>query len=204
MSNVRSTGKKSSNTLVRDLVNVGIFAALYIVLGFMSSSIGYIPALIVVATASVAIVTSIPMFLFYSKIERPILCCLLFCGIFGSAMLIMGQGVLMFIISISVGLLMGIILKISGKKFVGLCSANVVLSLMSSSMMLPLWLYTEEYLEYTRTMCDEGYVAKLAELSNSIWPLVGIYTFGILGAVIGGLMARRIMKKHFERIGLAR
>ena len=47
MSNVRSTGKKSSNTLVRDLVNVGIFAALYIVLGFMSSSIGYIPALIV-------------------------------------------------------------------------------------------------------------------------------------------------------------
>jgi energy-coupling factor transport system substrate-specific component len=53
-------------------------------------------------------------------------------------------------------------------------------------------------------MCDEGYVAKLAELSNSIWPLVGIYTFGILGAVIGGLVARRIMKKHFERIGLAR
>lgn len=204
MSNVRSTGKKSSNTLVRDLVNVGIFSALYIVLGFMSSSIGYIPAFIVVATASVAIVTSIPMFLFYSKIERPILCCMLFCGIFGSAMLIMGQGVLMFIISISVGLLMGTILKISGKKFVGLCSANVVLSLMSSSMMLPLWLYTEEYLEYTRGMCDEGYVAKLAELSNSIWPLVGIYTFGILGAVIGGLVARRIMKKHFERIGLAR
>jgi energy-coupling factor transport system substrate-specific component len=82
--------------------------------------------------------------------------------------------------------------------------ANIVLSLMSSSMMLPLWLYTEEYLEYIRGMCDEGYVAKLAELSNSIWPLVGIYTFGILGAVIGGLVARRIMKMHFERIGLAR
>ena len=30
MSNVRTTGKKSSNTLVRDLVNVGIFSALYI------------------------------------------------------------------------------------------------------------------------------------------------------------------------------
>ena len=80
----------------------------------------------------------------------------------------------------------------------------ILKNLMSSSMMLPLWLYTEEYLEYIRGMCDEGYVAKLAELSNSIWPLVGIYTFGILGAVIGGLVARRIMKKHFERIGLAR
>ena len=204
MSNVRSTGKKSSNTLVRDLVNVGIFSALYIVLGFMSSSIGYIPALIVFSTASIALVTSVPMFLFYSKIERPILCCMLFCGIFGSAMLIMGQGVIMFAISLAVGLLSGTILKIIGKNFVGLYMANIVLSLMSSSMMLPFWLYTEQYLEYTRGMCDEGYVAKLAELSNSIWPLVGISTFGILGAVIGGLVARRIMKKHFERIGLAR
>lgn len=93
MSNVRSTGKKSSNTLVRDLVNVGIFSALYIVLGFMSSSIGYIPALIVFSTASIALVTSVPMFLFYSKIERPILCCMLFCGIFGGAMLVMGQSI---------------------------------------------------------------------------------------------------------------
>ena len=93
MSNIRSTGKKSSNTLVRDLVNVGIFSALYIVLGFMSSSIGYIPALIVFSTASIALVTSVPMFLFYSKIERPILCCMLFCGIFGGAMLVMGQSI---------------------------------------------------------------------------------------------------------------
>lgn len=204
MSNVRTTGKKTSNTLVRDLVNVGIFVALYIVLGFMSSSIGYIPALIVFSTASIALVTSVPMFLFYSKIERPILCCMLFCGIFGGAMLVMGQSVIMFAISLAVGLLSGTILKIIGKNFAGLYMANIVLSLMSSSMMLPLWLYTEEYLEYTRGMCDEGYVAKLAELSNSIWPLVGIYTFGILGAVIGGLVARRIMKRHFERIGLAR
>lgn len=204
MSNVRTTGKKSSNTLVRDLVNVGIFSALYIVLGFMSSSIGYIPAFIVIATASVAIVTSIPMFLFYSKIERPILCCMLFCGIFGGAMLVMGQSIIMFAISLAVGLLSGTILKIIGKNFAGLYMANIVLSLMSSSMLLPLWLYTEEYLEYTRGMCDEGYVAKLAELSGSIWPLVGIYGFGMLGAVVGGLVARRIMKRHFERIGLAR
>ena len=89
MSNVRSTGKKTSNTLVRDLVNVGIFSALYIVLGFMSSSIGYIPALIFFSTASIALVTSVPIFLFYSKIERPILCCMLFCCIFGGAMLVM-------------------------------------------------------------------------------------------------------------------
>ena len=204
MSNIRTTGKKSSNTLVRDLVNVGIFAALYIVLAFLSSSIGYIPALIIFSTGSIALVTSIPLFLFFSKIERSILCCLIFCGFFGTAMLIMGQGVLMLAISLLVGLLAGLFLKVVGKDFAGLFSANIVLSLMSSSMMLPLWTSTEEYLEYTRTMCDAGYVAKLAELSSSYWPLVAIYSFGILGAVAGGFVARRVMKKHFERIGLAK
>ena len=95
MSVTRKTGKKSSNNVIRDLVNVGIFAALYIVLAFISSSIGYIPALIVVSTCSISLVTSIPMFLFFSKIERPVLCSLLFCGIFATAMLLMGQGILM-------------------------------------------------------------------------------------------------------------
>jgi energy-coupling factor transport system substrate-specific component len=118
-------------------------------------------------------------------------------------MLVMGQGILMFVISLLVGLLAGVALKVLGKGFAGLFSANIVLSLMSSSMMLPLWTSTEEYLEYTRTMCDAGYVAKLAELSQSPWPLVAIYAFGILGAVVGGFVARRVMKKHFERIGLA-
>ncbi len=203
MSNIRTTGKKSSNTLVRDLVNVGIFAALYIVLSFLSSSIGYIPALIVFSTGSIALVTSIPLFLFFSKVERSILCGLIFCGFFGTAMFVMGQGVLMLAISLLVGLLAGSCIKFIGKSFAGLFSANIVMSFMSSSMMLPLWTSTEEYLEYTRTMCDAGYVAKLAELSQSPWPLVAIYAFGILGAIVGGLVARRVMKKHFERIGLA-
>ena len=203
MSNIRTTGKKSSNTLVRDLVNVGIFAALYIVLSFLSSSIGYIPALIVFSTGSIALVTSIPLFLFFSKVERSILCGLIFCGFFGTAMFVMGQGVLMLAISLFVGLLAGSCIKFICKSFAGLFSANIVMSFMSSSMMLPLWTSTEEYLEYTRTMCDAGYVAKLAELSQSPWPLVAIYAFGILGAIVGGLVARRVMKKHFERIGLA-
>ena len=184
MPNVKTTGKKSSNTLVRDLVNVGIFTALYIVLAFLSSSIGYIPAFIVVSTCSIALVTSIPLFLFFIKIDRPMLCCMLMCGIFGLAMLMMGQGILMLGICLLVGLLTGACLKFS--------------------MMLPLWTSTEEYLEYTRTMCDEGYVAHLAELSQSYWPLIGIYSFGVLGAIVGAFIARRVMKKHFERMGLIR
>lgn len=203
MPNVKTTGKKSSNTLVRDLVNVGIFAALYFVLAFASSSIGYIPALIIFSTGSISLVTSIPLFLFFLKIDRPIFCCLLFSSFFGCVMLMMGQSLLMLPIFVTVGVLTGFCLKILYKSFWGLFSANVSMSLLSSSMMLPLWLSTEEYLAYASGMSDEGYVAKMAELANSYWPLVAIFAFGILGAVVGSFIARRVMKKHFERIGLA-
>ena len=203
MPNVKTTGKKSSNTLVRDLVNVGIFAALYFVLAFASSSIGYIPALIIFSTGSISLVTSIPLFLFFLKIDRPIFCCLLFSGFVGCVMLMMGQSFLIFLIFLAVGFGAGACLKVSRKTFAGLFSANIAMSLMSSSMMLPLWISTEEYLAYASSMSDEGYVAKMAELANSYWPLVAIFAFGILGAVIGGVIARRVMKKHFERMGLA-
>jgi energy-coupling factor transport system substrate-specific component len=33
--------------------------------------------------------------------------------------------------------------------------------------------------------------------------LIGLFGFGAAGAVVGGFIARRMMKKHFERIGLA-
>ena len=59
---MRTTGKKSSNTLVRDLVNVGIFGALYLVLSGLGASIGFIPAFIVVSTCVVSLVTSVPLF----------------------------------------------------------------------------------------------------------------------------------------------
>ena len=62
MSNIRTTGKKTSNTLVRDLVNVGIFGALYVIISFLVAFIGYIPVFIVVVCGLVGLVASIPVF----------------------------------------------------------------------------------------------------------------------------------------------
>ena len=204
MSEIRTTGKKSSNTLVRDLINVGIFSTLYLILGGISSSIGFVPALIVLSTFCVAFVTSVPMFLFYSKIERPVLCCTLLSGFFGGFMLLTGHGISLGAICIACGILMGLCLKRVGKNFAGFLSTNVILSFVPSSMMLPLWFSTEEYLEYVSAACDDAYVAYLSELAGSVWPLIALYVFGVLGAVVGAFVARRVMKKHFERIGLVK
>jgi len=203
MSDIRTTGKKSSNTLVRDLVNVGIFAALYIVLAGIGACIGFIPAFIVVSTCAVSLVTSVPLFLFFSKVERPILCCVLLCGLFGGVMVFSGHGISFGMLCVVYGALAGLCLKLFHKKFVGCLLANVMISFVPSSMMIPLWSSTEEYLAYCSSVCDSAYIAYLMELSSSYWPLIGLFGFGAAGAVVGGVIARRVMKKHFERIGLA-
>ena len=92
MSNIRTTGKKTSNTLVRDLVNVGIFGALYVIISFLVAFIGYIPVFIVVVCGLVGLVASIPVFVFFAKIDRPLLCCTLFCFLFGMVMFLTGHG----------------------------------------------------------------------------------------------------------------
>lgn len=200
---MRTTGKKSSNTLVRDLVNVGIFGALYLVLSGLGASIGFIPAFIVVSTCVVSLVTSVPLFLFFSKVERPLLCCVLLCTLFGIVMTISGHGISFGLLCVVYGVLAGLCLKLFHKNFVGCLLANVMISFVPSSMMIPLWSSTEEYLAYCSSVCDSAYIAHLAELSSSYWPLIGLFGFGAAGAVVGGFIARRMMKKHFERIGLA-
>ena len=125
---MRTTGKKSSNTLVRDLVNVGIFGALYLVLSGLGASIGFIPAFIVVSTCVVSLVTSVPLFLFFSKVERPLLCCVLLCTLFGVVMVFSGHGISFGLLCVIYGVLAGLCLKLFHKNFVGCLLANVMIS----------------------------------------------------------------------------
>ena len=52
---------------VKDLINVGVFTALYIVIFFVSSFIGYIPVFMVLLPVICAVVVGIPFMLFLSK-----------------------------------------------------------------------------------------------------------------------------------------
>jgi energy-coupling factor transport system substrate-specific component len=159
---------------------------------------------IVVSTCAVSLVTSVPLFLFFSKVERPLLCCELLCMLFGVVMVFSGHGISYGLLCVLYGVLAGLCLKLFHKNFVGCLLANVMISFVPSSMMIPLWSSTEEYLAYCSSVCDSAYIAHLAELSSSYWPLIGLFGFGAAGAVVGGFIARRVMKKHFERIGLAK
>ena len=52
---------------VKDLINVGVFSALYLVLFCVTSFIGYVPILMVIVPVLCAVVVGIPFMLFLSK-----------------------------------------------------------------------------------------------------------------------------------------
>ena len=54
----------------KDLINIGIFTAIYFIVIFAAASIGFIPIFIPLISVVVPLVGGIPMMLFFSKIKK--------------------------------------------------------------------------------------------------------------------------------------
>ena len=193
---------QNKNTLVRDLIYVGVFGAVYTILTFIIAFLGYIPIIMPILPMIITMVLSIPVFLFYSKIDRPILCCGLFYGLFGFFYFLSGHSPLFLAIIIVGGFLTGIPMQLMGKSTKSLSISYMISSIIPSSVLLPLWLMTEDYLKMAASFCDQNCVDFLAAMPEHNWVLPAVYAGGVIGAFIGSLIARRAMKKHFKRIGL--
>ena len=107
-----------------------------------------------------------------------------------------------FIAAMIAGGIVGTVLKSLPKNMKSLTIAYTISGIVPSSVILPLWVMHDEYIETTSQMADQAYIDFLEKLSSSNWPIVAIYIGGFIGSFIGSLIARRAMKKHFKRIGL--
>ena len=75
----------------KDLINIGIFTAIYFIVIFAAASIGFIPIFIPLISVIVPLVGGIPMMLFFSKIKK--FGMLTICGLLlGVIMLLTGMG----------------------------------------------------------------------------------------------------------------
>ena len=67
---------------------------------------------------------------------------------------------------------------------------------------LPIWLMRDEFLQQiTEQGMPADYVNTLAALSSNVM-LVVLFLAPIVGAIIGGFIARAMFRKHFEKAGL--
>ena len=184
----------------KDLINIGIYAAIYCVIMTAISMLGFIPVMMPMLAVLCPLIGGIPMMLFYTRVKK-------FWMIFIMSFII---GVFLFITGMGpwpagFGAVFGILADLIAKGGNYESKKRTILSygvmcITVFGCFLPLYLDIDGYFS-TRQSFGEEYVATLTAVMQP-WtaPLIlaASFVFGCLGAILG----MRIMKKHFEKAGI--
>lgn len=194
---------KANRINAKDLINIGIFTVLYAVIVLGVAMLGFIPVLVPLMSVLCPLAGGIPFMLFLTRVKK-----------FGMLTIM--------------GLLMGIVMTIGGTNFTGpvvgalfgfladwvlrsggyasakksiLCYA--VFTCMIANMFLPIIFNRDGYVA---TLINNGYGQEYADTLVALMPtwlfpvlLACCFVCGLLGGIIG----RKVLKKHFARAGIA-
>ena len=187
----------------KDFITIGIFTALLFVVEFACGILGFIhPYIVASYVVMIPIVGSIPMMLFYTKIEKfgmlSIMSVLL-----AIIMFVTGMGYLGAPLIIASGVIADLIAKSGGyKSFKKTIISYGVFCLWICANYFPVVVSAESY---RKNLIDGGYSVEYCDNlfrainSKTIAVLLVLcFVFGCVGALIG----KAIVKKHFEKAGI--
>ena len=187
----------------KDFITVGIFTALLFVVEFACGILGFIhPYIVASYVVMIPVVGSIPMMLFYTKVEKfgmiTIMSVLL-----AIIMFVTGMGYLGAPLIIASGLLADFIVKSGGyKSFKKTAISYGVFSLWICANYFPVIVTADSYRQdlidggYSAEYCDNLFRAINSKTIAIL--LVLCFVFGFIGAFIG----KAVVKKHFEKAGI--
>ncbi|WP_415363920.1 hypothetical protein L1F34_000267 [Mammaliicoccus lentus] len=191
--------KESIN--IKDLINIGVFTAVYIVLYFLVGMTGFIPIFMVILPGLIGLVGAIPIFLLITKVEKygaltilSIILSILFA--------ITGDPWFGAIIMIFFGILADLIMKIGKyKKWPYLLIGYIVFSFWPLGGLSPFYFARESYLNSLKDGYGNEYVQAIDRIFTfQAVPIIII--FGIIGSIIGAYVAKSAMSKHFKQSGV--
>lgn len=184
----------------KDLVNIGIFAAIYFIVMFAVACLGFMPIFMPLLYVLVLLFGGIPYMLFLTKVKKFGMIAI-FSTICGILSFLTGMNVIPIILSIAVGLLADF-LCISGnyksvKKAIISCG---IFSIWIIGYCIPLYLNPEQYWTNRSSYGAEYAQAVMKFFPNWTFPVyvACTFVFGCLGALLGKAM----LKKHFAKAGI--
>ena len=167
----------------KDLINIGIYAAIYCVIMTAVAMLGFIPIMMPMLCVIVPLVGGIPYMLFLTKVDK-----------FG----------MITIYSIIVGLFlwvtgMGYWPFIFGMKDI---LSSGIFNLVIFGNFVPLIINADEYFK-TRQSFSEDYVNELSQIMGHSWLMPALAVASVVFGILGGMLGKRVLKKHFEKAGIA-
>lgn len=187
---------------VRDLVTCATFTVIYFIVFFACGMTGLVPIMAFLFPLPLALVSGISQMLFYTKV-RSFGMVTIMGALLGLISFLMGYGPIGLCFGIVCGLIADLILRAGGYKSLK-CSvaSHCVFSLWVIGTMLPMWILGQAYFEPYRVSQGDAFVNEsLAYLSGGMLVIVvvGIIVCALIGAAIG----TKVLRKHFERAGIA-
>ena len=165
----------------KDLINVGIYTAMTLVIFFVVGLLTALPVVYPFLFIIWPIVCGIPMMLYYTKIQK-----------FG----------MLTITGIIGGILSDVVLIIGGyQKFKVTVLSYACFCLGIMGCPANLWFAGEAYWENIHTSMGDQYANTLQSLMPS-WMLYVGFALLFVGGILGALLGHKMLKKHFERAGI--
>lgn len=187
---------------IKDLVNVGIFTAIYFVMFFISGMTGLIPVMTIFYPVLLAVLGGIPCILFFTKTDKFGLVTIM--GILlGLITFIMGYGPYAIGTGVACGLVADLVIRAGQYKswkhmLIGYC----VFSEWAVGSQLIMFIFKDAYLSgYIETQGQDYADAVSVLLKDYVIPVVIVAV--AVGALIGAYLGKATLKKHFKRAGIA-
>ena len=185
----------------KDLINVGIFTAIYFVIVLVVAMLSFIPVFLPLLAIIVPLVGGIPFMLFLTKVNKFGMI-LIMSVIMGIMMLLTGMGIYPLIVSIVTGLIAEFVYKSVNYK----SAFKAVLTYAVFSM----WLWGNYVLFFTnrdkyfesRKNFGQDYIDALEKLMP-MWMFPTLLVCAFVMGLVGGFIGKSMLKKHFEKAGIA-
>lgn len=192
---------KNNNSLKgRDLINVGIYTAIYFVIMMAVAMLGLIPIFLPLLSVIVPILGGIPFMLFLTKVRKPGMVFIM-AMIMGIMMLLTGMGPWPLLTCAVAGILSELVLKSGRYKSVKKSILSYgIFSMWIWGNYLPLFTDYEGYFAQ-RESYGQAYIDAVQRLMP-LWMAPVLLTSCLVCGIIGGNLGKALLKKHFEKAGI--
>lgn len=189
---------------VKDLVNIGIFSALYMAIAMVVMiPVGIAPILWLLWPGIAGLFGGVFFTLLLTKVPK-MGASLLLALISGILFFATGECTWVIIVTFAIaGLLAEVMRKVFGyKSFKGIALAGGFCAIGFIGSPLPMWLFQESYMKSIEEMgMGAEYVEGLQSMISA-GSFIGMLAVTFIGGLLGTLIGHKMLKKHFEKAGI--
>ncbi len=187
----------------RDLINIGIFTVLYFAAVAVCGQLGaLVPLLQVLGPLYIPIIAGIPYTLFLTRVNKFGMITIM--GLLvGLLVLATGQAFWVPLLAVVLAPVADFISSRGGyRRWPNLVAGYATFSLMLIGTVVPLFFARSAYLARVSERKDAAWVQQIVDLTP-MWMFAAMLAMLVIGSLVGAHLGRRVLRKHFERAGIA-